>query len=288
MRTVTLHEALSLIVGRPRETAMAAFGRNIRHQNEIKKLVQACVGELERSGRYHWLLCSFTLEHVTNVGPRRRALQKFWPPQEIIACLDRRRRNWPTCVDVVRTRAAEIDRDWEDYRLGHTAAREQLTLAVRDGSLRLYYRDDGTSGLILIPSALLHAPITIRPFEENLLILIPPGELQRTGLAASQEARRFRNVRANLDDVNQIVQNLAAAPPLAIASPSKMCPASDDDILVWYRKRRHDEGHRATREDDILACKAQFSGVRDARGTIAELRRSLEFKVARGRPKKTP
>ena len=176
MQTITLLEALSLIAGRPRETAMVAFVRLVRDQNELRQLMRACIDELERSARYRWLLRSFTLEHVTNVGPGRRPLPKSWPPEAIIACLaGRKRQDWPPCVDGVKARAEKMLGEWEQYRADHSAALEQLTLAACSGSLRLYYRDAGTSGLILVPSALLQAAMTIRPFEETLLVLTPAG-----------------------------------------------------------------------------------------------------------------
>lgn len=287
MTKITLHEALIMIAGGPRETARVGLGRLIADQNALRQAVQACAGQL-KDRRYRWLMRSFTLEHVKKRADEAVPTPRFWPPSEVLACIDKRRRSWPACGDQVRALAADLDSKWTNHDARLAVALEQLLNAARLGAVRLYYHDGGTGGSVEIPSPFLQCPVKTRPFENTVIALSPPDGPTHPTLSRSVPRCAFQNVHVDPRDVESIIINEARPPkPTFSVKPPVVQQPKEAAVRAWYRKyRSKNRSLRITRKEDISALNERFPTLIDTKGVVARLRSDPEFLVKPGRPNK--
>jgi hypothetical protein len=293
MVRIELNEALCLLMGRQRETAHRELSRKIADQNSLRKRIIACASELGADRRFRWLLRSFLLDHVPQLGalPQTRPTPRWWPPEELVACIDHRRRRWPSCVDEVRHFAAELARKWADHAERQSDAEERLFDAAREGRVRLFYRDNGMNQHRRITQSLLQEPLSITRDRLNLETLRPPSGPPHRALNQSEVRHVFHNVLVALDDIKTLTMATSAAlqlPPLQSAPPASTGARgpTESELKTWYDNYRQGVGKsHPTEAEQVKAVWEAFPKISGPRGRLRDFKkRHPELTPRRGRP----
>lgn len=274
-KRITLHEAITWLMGEERLTPDAELASIAADVRELECLVEACRLVWPQGG----------LQSVAG-APGTATTLESWPPWLLLEQLGPISPEWPEPMRALAEAAARQTSYWSKRLHDQKALLQVLLREARGKNITIYgKRDERLGHVVLSPDDLRGLRCLSQDFQD----LIPDRDtaLRRFG-EADENAAVFFDVRVTEVDIRKLLRGADVS-----IGPREWEPEPSLETVVEWIKNYPEfiefslERQKGYAKQELELVRA-FPGVTNAKATLKAANEVFSFRKPRGRPKKEP